>query len=90
MEEKDNSNTVRKVLIGDKSYNKLAIIAAVLCFLGGFFFLLPLIGFILGIVSLAQINKTKEKGKLLAVGAVILGFMLGIAPILLPVIMVAR
>lgn len=71
MEKKESS--VKKFLVGDSSYNKLAIIGAILSFLGGIFIILPLVGFVLGIIALIQINKTKEKGKLVAVGAILIG-----------------
>ncbi len=52
--------------MGEKKYNTLAILAII------FAFLFPLAGIILGIIALNQIKKTGEKGKGLAIAAIIL------------------
>jgi hypothetical protein len=48
-------------------YNVLSILGFI------FAFIIPPVGFILGIVALVHINKTGEKGKGLAIAAVVLG-----------------
>jgi len=90
MEKKDDSSTIRKALIGDKSYNKFAIIGALLALFGGVIPFLPIVGFILGIIALNQISKTKEKGKFLAICAIILGGFIGFAPILTALLVASR
>lgn len=60
------------------NYNKLSIIGFVLSIISIFGVgLAGLIGFILGIVALTQIKHTHEKGKGLAIAAIIIGFIWG-------------
>ena len=57
-------------------YNKLSIIGFVLSVISIFGIgLAGLVGFILGIVALTQIKHTKERGKGLAIAAIIIGFI---------------
>jgi hypothetical protein len=51
----------------NSNYNALSIVGFI------FAFIIPPVGFILGIVALSHINKTGEKGKGLAIAAVVLG-----------------
>jgi len=61
-----------------EKYNKNAIIGFVLSIVAIFGIgLAGLIGFILGIVALTQIKHTSEKGKGLAIAAVIVGSVWG-------------
>lgn len=59
-----------------EKYNKNSIIGFVLSILSIFGLgLAGLVGFILGIVALTQIKHTSEKGKGLAIAAIIIGFI---------------
>jgi hypothetical protein len=51
----------------DSRYNTLSIVGFILAFI------IPPVGFILGIIALSHINKTGEKGKGLAIAAIVLG-----------------
>ena len=51
----------------NQEYNTLSIVAFI------FAFLFPPVGFILGIIALSQIKKTNEKGRGLAIAAIIIG-----------------
>lgn len=60
-----------------KSYNSKAVVGFILA-LVAFFFpvgLAGLVGFILGLIALSEIKHTKEKGKGLAIAAIIIGFV---------------
>lgn len=58
----------------EKNYNKTAITGLILSIISIFGLgLVGLIGFILGIVALTQIKHTKERGKGLAIAAIIIG-----------------
>jgi len=60
----------------NKKYNKPAIIGLIFSIISIFGFgLSGIIGFILGIVSLTQIKYTNEKGKGMAIAAIIIGFI---------------
>ena len=60
----------------DTQYNKPAIVGFVLSIISIFGIgLAGLVGFILGIIALVQINHTKERGKGLAIAAIIVGFI---------------
>ena len=62
--------------ISSKHYNKSAIWSFVLSLVSIFGLgLAGLIGFIWGIVSLNEIKHTEEKGKGLAIAAIIIGFI---------------
>ena len=57
-------------------YNKLSITGFILSIISIFGIgLAGLVGFVLGIVALTQIKHTKEKGKGLAIAAIIIGFI---------------
>jgi hypothetical protein len=51
----------------NSSYNVLSILGFI------FAFIIPPVGFVLGIIALSHINKTGEKGKGLAIAAIVLG-----------------
>ena len=60
----------------EPKYNRSSIIGFILSIISIFGLgLAGLIGFILGIVALVQIKHTKEKGKGLAIAAIIIGFI---------------
>ena len=59
------SSEPEKVISGQKT-NTLAIVALILAFI------MPLIGLILGIIALVQIKKKGQKGKGLAIAAIII------------------
>lgn len=60
----------------EQKYNKLAVTGLVLSIIAIFGVgLAGIAGFILGIVGLVQIRHTHEKGKGLAIAAVIVGFI---------------
>ena len=62
--------------VGKKKYNKSAIIGLILSIIAVFGVgLAGIAGFILGIVGLTQIKHTHEKGKGLAIAAIIVGFI---------------
>ncbi len=69
-------NTEEKKDVKLSKYNKVAIIGFILSLISilgvG---LAGLVGLILGIVSLVQIKHTHEKGKGLAIAAIIIGFI---------------
>ena len=63
-----------------RGYNKLSIIGFILSITAIFGIgLAGLIGIVLGIISLVQIKQTHSKGKWLAIAAIIIGFIWGIA-----------
>ena len=67
---KENSNDTKP------KYNKSAIIGLTLSIIAIFGVgLSGMIGFILGIVALVQIKHTREKGKGIAIAAIIIGFI---------------
>lgn len=60
----------------ENRYNKVSIIGFVLSIISIFGLgLAGLIGFIMGIVGLNQIKHTKERGRVLAIAAIIIGFI---------------
>lgn len=62
--------------IAEKKYNKSAIIGLVLSIIAVFGVgLAGITGFVLGIVALVQVRYTHEKGKGLAIAAIIVGFI---------------
>jgi len=64
--------------IGKEKYNKNAIIGFVLSIVSIFGIgLAGIIAFILGIVALTQIKHTSEKGKGLAIAAIVIGLIWG-------------
>jgi hypothetical protein len=74
MENQEQTKEIIKVAA--KKYNKSAIIGLALSIVAVFGLgLAGLVGFILGIVALAQIKHTNEKGKGLAIAAIIVGFI---------------
>lgn len=76
MENKKIDEEVIKVDGGNQKYNKPAIIGFVLSIISIFGLgLAGIAGFILGIVALAQIKYKHEKGKGLAIAAIIIGFI---------------
>jgi hypothetical protein len=72
----ENSEQPKQVSVSEKKYNKSAIIGLVLSIISVFGVgLAGIAGFILGIVALTQIKHTNEKGKGLAIAAIIVGFI---------------
>lgn len=64
----------------EQKYNKSAVAGLVLSIISIFGVgLAGIIGFILGIVALTQIKHTSEKGKGMAIAAIIIGFIWGFA-----------
>jgi len=64
----------------EQKYNKSAVIGLVLSIISIFGVgLAGIVGFILGIVALTQIKHTHEKGKGIAIAAIIVGFIWGFA-----------
>ena len=62
--------------LAEQKYNKSAVIGLVLSIISVFGVgLAGIAGFILGIVALTQIKHTHEKGKGLAIAAIIVGFI---------------
>ena len=62
--------------VDERKYNKPAIIGLVLSIIAIFGVgLAGIVGFILGVVGLVQIKHTHEKGKGLAIAAIIVGFI---------------
>lgn len=79
--EEDNEINIKKEIKKDSPhFNKLSIISFILSIIPIFtgLDLLGIIALILGTVGLSQISKTKEKGKVLAIIAIILGAVFGI------------
>lgn len=71
-----NEQTKEGVKIPEQKYNKSAVFGLVLSIVSIFGVgLAGIIGFILGIVALTQIKHTHEKGKGLAIAAIIVGFI---------------
>ena len=71
-----NNNTMENNQSIPTKYNKLSITGFVLSIISIFGIVLSgLVGFILGIIALVQIKHTKEKGKGLAIAAIIIGFI---------------
>lgn len=72
----ENSEQPKQISVSEKKYNKSAIIGLVLSIISVFGVgLAGIAGFILGIVALTQIKHTNEKGKGLAITAIIVGFI---------------
>ena len=72
----ENKEQTKQVSVSEQKYNKSAIIGLVLSIISGFGVgLAGIAGFILGIVALTQIKHTHEKGKGLAIAAIIVGFI---------------
>ena len=71
----ENPNEIKTSVVEQK-YNKPAIIGLVLSIIAVFGVgLAGIAGFILGIIALVQIKHSKEKGKGLAIAAIIVGFI---------------
>ena len=67
---------IKQTRFSEQKYNKPAIIGLVLSIISVFGVgLAGIAGFILGIVALTQIKHTHEKGKGLAIAAIIVGFI---------------
>lgn len=74
MENQEQTKETAK--IAEQKYNKPAIIGLVLSIIAIFGVgLAGIAGFILGIIALVQIKHTQEKGKGLAIAAIIVGFI---------------
>jgi len=72
----ENNEQTKQVIVSEQKYNKSAIIGLVLSIISVFGVgLAGIAGFILGIVALTQIKHTHEKGKGLAITAIIVGFI---------------
>ncbi|OGG90483.1 hypothetical protein A3E04_00285 [Candidatus Kuenenbacteria bacterium RIFCSPHIGHO2_12_FULL_42_14] len=72
----ENKEQTKQVSVSEQKYNKSAIIGLVLSIISVFGVgLAGIAGFILGIVALTQIKHTHEKGKGLAIAAIIVGFI---------------
>ena len=72
----ENNNQVKQASVSGQKYNKSAIIGLVLSIISVFGVgLAGIAGFILGIVALTQIKHTHEKGKGLAIAAIVVGFI---------------
>ncbi len=68
-----------KVQKKKNQYNACAIIGFILSIIGFFGIgLAALIGLVFGIVALVQIKHTHEKGKGIAIAAIVIGFIWGI------------
>ena len=75
MEKNQHTKKVEKATAGQK-YNKSAVIGLILSIISIFGVgLAGIVGFIFGIVALAQIKHTHEKGKGIAIVAIIVGFI---------------
>jgi hypothetical protein len=78
MESQEQAKEVAKTT--EQKYNKSAVAGLVLSIISIFGVgLAGIIGFILGIVALTQIKHTHEKGKGVAIAAIIIGFIWGFA-----------
>ena len=74
MENKEQVKEITK--IPEQKYNKSAVVGLVLSIISVFGVgLAGIVGFILGIVALTQIKHTHEKGKGVAIAAIIIGFI---------------
>ena len=72
----NHEQTKESTKITEQKYNKSAVIGLVLSIISIFGVgLAGIVGFILGIVALTQIKHTKEKGKGIAIAAIIVGFI---------------
>ena len=72
----NNKQTIKGKKITEKKYNKSAVIGLILSIISVFGVgLAGIVGFILGIVALTQIKHTHEKGKGIAIVAIIVGFI---------------
>ena len=72
----NHEQTKESTKITEQKYNKSAVIGLVLSIISIFGVgLAGIVGFILGIVALTQIKHTKEKGKGIAIAAIIIGFI---------------
>ena len=72
----NNDQTKEAVKVVEQKYNKSAVIGLVLSIIAIFGIgLAGIAGFILGIVALTQIKHTREKGRGLAIAAIIVGFI---------------
>jgi hypothetical protein len=61
-----------------QSHNKAAIIGFVFSLISIVYYLVGILGLIFGILALIQIRKTQEKGKILAIIAIIIGLIQGL------------
>lgn len=74
MENKEQEKEITKT--AEQKYNKSAVVGLVLSIISVFGVgLAGIVGFILGIVALTQIKHTHEKGKGVAIAAIIVGFI---------------
>ena len=72
----NHEQTKEGIKITEQKYNKSAVIGLVLSIISIFGVgLAGISGFILGIVALTQIKHTHEKGKGVAIAAIIVGFI---------------
>jgi len=72
----ETTQTKETTKTAGQKYNKSAIIGLILSIIAVFGVgLAGIAGFILGIVALTQIKHTQEKGKGLAIAAIIVGFI---------------
>ncbi len=75
MENNQPTKEIEKITTEQK-YNKSAVVGLVLSIISIFGVgLAGIVGFILGIVALTQIKHTHEKGKGIAIAAIIIGFI---------------
>ena len=78
----NDKQTTEAVKPEEQKYNKSAIIGLVLSIISIFGVgLAGIVGFILGIVALVQIKHTHEKGKGIAIAAIIIGFIWSFNPL---------
>ena len=72
----ENHEQVKEITkTAEQKYNKSAVVGLVLSIISVFGVgLAGIVGFILGIVALTQIKHTHEKGKGVAIAAIIVGF----------------
>ena len=72
----ENQSQATPTVMPEQKYNKISIIGFVLSIISIFGLgLAGLVGFIMGIVGLNQIKHNHEKGKSLAIAAIIIGFV---------------
>lgn len=72
----NNERTKETTKATEQKYNKSAVVGLVLSIISVFGIgLAGIVGFILGIVALVQIKHTHEKGKGIAIAAIVVGFI---------------
>ena len=72
----ENSKHIENKKVTEQKYNKSAVVGLILSIISVFGVgLAGIVGFILGIVALTQIKHTHEKGKGVAIAAIIVGFI---------------